>query len=58
MRIYANKLIKCLKFKGGVEQGFLNVFPFYEKYLIDRLHLERYLTIILMIIEEQKSIFI
>ena len=36
--------------KGGVEQGFLNVFLFYEKYLIDKYDLERYLSITLMII--------
>ena len=37
-----------------MEQGFLNVFLFCEKYLIDKFDSERYLTIILMIIEEQK----
>ena len=43
-----------LRLKGGVELGFLNVFLFCERDLIDKLYLERYLTITLMIIEDQK----
>ena len=50
LNIYENKLM----ISGGAEQGFLNVFLFCEKYLIDKFDLERYLTIILRIIEKQK----
>ena len=54
-RTHENDLMISLRCKGeGVEQGFLNVFLFCEKLLIDKFYLERYLTITLMIIEDQK----
>ena len=49
MTTNVNNLMISLRFKRGVEQGFLNVFLHCEKYLIDKFDQERYLTITLIL---------
>ena len=53
-----NIYLQNLRLKGEVEQGFLNVFLNYEKYLIDKFDIERCITITLLILEHKLNIYL